>query len=248
MAIALVVKAAAGSTNSGASVTTSGVDTTGASLLVAMVSALGGATDYSLTDSKSNTWTPLTAYGTTNAHARIFYCAGGTVGSGHTFTVTSTSGTAFPSVGVLAFSGTAASPLDTSTGNTALSAGSIAPGSISPSEDNEVVVVTLAAPGTTPSLGITGGFGGGDEVEFLSSNHIKLVDAFLIQTTAAAANPTWSWTSVGRNCASAIACFKAAAAGGGVVKTINGLAIASVKTFNGLAIASVKTLNGAATQ
>ena len=38
------------------------------------------------------------------------------------------------------------------------------------------------------------------------------------------------------------------AGGGGVVKTINGLAIASVKTINGLAIGSVKTKNGAATQ
>lgn len=36
--------------------------------------------------------------------------------------------------------------------------------------------------------------------------------------------------------------------GGGVVKTINGLAYASVKTLNGLAVASVKTKNGIATQ
>lgn len=40
---------------------------------------------------------------------------------------------------------------------------------------------------------------------------------------------------------------KAAAAGGGIIKTVNGLAIASVKTVNGLAIASVKTINGQAT-
>jgi len=38
------------------------------------------------------------------------------------------------------------------------------------------------------------------------------------------------------------------AAEGAVVKTINGLALASVKTYNGLAIGSVKTINGAATQ
>lgn len=36
--------------------------------------------------------------------------------------------------------------------------------------------------------------------------------------------------------------------GAGVVKTINGLAYASVKTINGLAVASVKTWNGMATQ
>lgn len=32
--------------------------------------------------------------------------------------------------------------------------------------------------------------------------------------------------------------------GGSLIKTVNGLAVASVKTWNGLAIASVKTING----
>lgn len=45
-----------------------------------------------------------------------------------------------------------------------------------------------------------------------------------------------------------IAMEPAAGGGGGVVKTINGLAIASVKTHNGLAVASVKTINGTAYQ
>lgn len=35
-----------------------------------------------------------------------------------------------------------------------------------------------------------------------------------------------------------------AAAGGSLIKTVNGLAIANVKTINGLAIASVKSWNG----
>jgi len=39
-----------------------------------------------------------------------------------------------------------------------------------------------------------------------------------------------------------------AGAGGGVIKTLNGLAWASVKTVNGLAVGSVKTINGAAAQ
>ena len=37
-------------------------------------------------------------------------------------------------------------------------------------------------------------------------------------------------------------------ASAGVVKTVNGLAIASIKTINGLAVASVKTVNGTAYQ
>lgn len=39
-----------------------------------------------------------------------------------------------------------------------------------------------------------------------------------------------------------------AAAGGGLVKTWNGLAYASVKTINGLAVASIKTINNLASQ
>jgi len=39
-----------------------------------------------------------------------------------------------------------------------------------------------------------------------------------------------------------------AAGAAGVVKTVNGLAIASIKTINGLAVASVKTLDGVAYQ
>lgn len=42
--------------------------------------------------------------------------------------------------------------------------------------------------------------------------------------------------------------FTAPPAGGSVIKTVNGLAVASVKTINGLAVASVKTINGAAAQ
>ena len=44
-----------------------------------------------------------------------------------------------------------------------------------------------------------------------------------------------------------VGAFEYIAAGGGVIKTVNGLAFASVKTVQGLAIASVKTINGVAT-
>jgi hypothetical protein len=62
---------------------------------------------------------------------------------------------------------------------------------------------------------------------------------------------TWpasiTWERSGRNERFFIyATYTPAAAG--VVKTVNGLAIASIKTINGLAVASVKTINGAAYQ
>jgi hypothetical protein len=41
-----------------------------------------------------------------------------------------------------------------------------------------------------------------------------------------------------------ISALPAAAAAGGLIKTRNGLAWASVKTINGLANASIKTVNG----
>lgn len=39
-----------------------------------------------------------------------------------------------------------------------------------------------------------------------------------------------------------------APAAGGVIKTVNGLAIASIKTIKGTVVASVKTINGTAYQ
>jgi hypothetical protein len=160
----------------------------------------------SLADSKSNTWIPLVEYGG-GPRIRLFYCLGPTVGSGHTFTGTASGG--FPSVSVLALSGVlAASAFDAENG-----AAAVQPGSVTPSEDNEILITSLSFyPSNTVS--INSGFTISNQVDFSNGVNMGLAMAYKIQTSAGAENPTWSPSSSFTEQASAIACFKSAAASG----------------------------------
>jgi len=195
--------------------TTSSVDSTGGNLIVVAVASYEPSTAPTVSDSKGNTYNALTAQIVSGLHRiQLFYAEGATVGSGHTFTVTGS--TSYASISVNVFSGAkASSAFDQQNGA-----------------------------GSAPSaLSINGGFSTPAVVYFAGGSAYGVGSAYLIQTTATAANPAWSWTG-GSNETAAIATFKAAAAGGSLVKTVGGLAFASVKTVQGVAIASVKTING----
>ncbi len=211
MGIALLTHTAAGTSNNN-DITSSAIDTSGASLLVLGCHDFDTAALSVITDSKSNTWVPRTSYLNTGLERiTLFYAQGSiTVGSGHTFTATRT--LAYPSIYAASFSGVHATPYDTENGAASLSAAGFAPGSITPSEDNCLIISAVvtgsagtAAPYTVGSgmtlldeLGAnSGGWGGGM--------------AYKIQTSTAAINPTWSYTDTQR-AAATIASFKAAAA------------------------------------
>lgn len=198
-AIAHVATVSAGSTG-GNTVTTSGVDTTGANLIV-LVSSWFSTAAPTVSDSKSNTYTGLTARVNGTNKVQIYYCASPTVGSGHTFTLTGTS--SFPTVSATAVSGAHASPYDQETGS-----GTATPGTLTPSEDGCLVVTGAVTASSTPALS-SGGFST-TATAFAASNHMGGGISYLIQTTAAAANPTWTSTS-----ASVMASFKQSAGGGG---------------------------------
>jgi len=190
---------------------TSGIDTTGANLIVIAVSAFG-AVGLSPSDSKSNTWTALTGQVGTVAGVKLFYCLNPTVGSGHTFSY----GSGFPTVGVQAWSGAAAaSVFDVENGATGAAVTSIATGSVTPSVNDEVVVTALGlADSVTGPAAINGGFTISGQSLGNTGVRESLAMGYLVQTTAAAANPTWSgFTTDGP--AAVIASFKAAAGGGG---------------------------------
>jgi hypothetical protein len=208
MAIVLLSSTIKGSPN-GSTVTTDAIDTTGANLLVAVYS--NWATSATITDSKSgNTWTNLTGYGSAS-RIRIAYCIPSDVGTGHTFTATNN----FPSLAVFAFSGTHSSPYDAESGNSASSVTTIQPGSLTPAEDNSLVIAgasgagggTLATTGFT-TIGIAGDGG----------KCVPTAAGYLIQTTKAASNPTWTPSEAGNSGACALVVFKAA--GGGVAKPV----------------------------
>lgn len=117
--------------------TTPAIDTTGADIIFCGVVYSTGFAP-TLTDSKSNSWTPVgSAQESISNGCQLFICQGGTVGAGHTFTVTGT--TSFASVFVEAFSGSAASPTDQITGSQGNGFSRDA-GSITPSENNEIII------------------------------------------------------------------------------------------------------------
>lgn len=236
MAIAYIVGAHAASDEIA---TTSSIDTTGATLLVAVVSRANNSG--TLTDNKSNTWTALTtrSAGGFSVFTTAYHCIGGTVGSGHTFTFTTS--LQFPAICVLSFSGVSAVDGGDTGSNELFPVTSIQPGSLTPSQDNCLLVTGFgfdAAAGSTPS--INGGF---TLAEFQAFNPGFGTDtAYLIQTSAAAANPTWSWTN-SIDAAATMFTFRATAASGTLSK-VNNIALASVSHCQGIAKASLLNYNG----
>jgi hypothetical protein len=195
-----VIHTTAGSSG-GNGVTTTAIDTTGADLIVVSGAFFGTPT---LTDSEGNTWTALTVQnGSAGEQSQLFYCANPTTDAAHTFTLTGAS--TFPTIGVVAVSGAASSPFDDENGlSIGTSDTSIQPGSITPSEDGCLVVTSLTTAGGANHT-INGTYTA-SVVDNLASNHYGGGIGWNIQSTAAATNPTWSWTnSVGRT--SAIASF-----------------------------------------
>ena len=187
--------------------TTAAINTTGADLIVAAISnsaASGGGTG--LNDSKGNTWIPLTLYNGTTGAIRMWYTVPTTVGSGHTFSVNAGGALTYSGLMVAAFSGAISTPFDAQNGSFGTSTAPTA-GTITPAAANSLVVAAVQAMNTVTISAIGGGFtmltplppGGGP--------HFIGALAYLVQTTAVAANPTWT-TSASADWAAAIASFK----------------------------------------
>lgn len=197
---AFLASASAGAPLGVHNVTTSGIDTTGASLLVVVMSAYNETPV--VTDSKSNTWTDLTVYSATD-RVLLSYCIGGTVGTGHTFTVTTTAG--YPSICAASYTSTGGTPaFDKENGSGSAAVSTIQPGSVTPLNSNSLIVTGLAADQTTET--VDGGFTERESVANVAAEHIQSAFADLIQTTASAVNPTWD-TGVSGNMAANIAVF-----------------------------------------
>lgn len=206
---------------------TSPIDTTGADLLLIFISDRAASAAGVPSDSKGNTYTGLTVRNnTTNARGRWFYATGTpTVGSGHTATDTGDFGT----ITFMAFSGAhATAPFDVENGAAADSSGAtIQPGSITPNQNDSLVVVGLSE-GNTPGGGgptIDGGFSTPVYTTFNAGSSARgAAVSYLIQTTAAAANPTWTVSGV-TEYATAIAAFKPAAGGDTTPPTLSSRAV-----------------------
>ena len=218
MAWAFVSKAVAQSPDAN-NATTSGIDTTGADTLFIVACWYASIIeDVTVSDSKSNTWTALTKQSDgSNSRLRIWYAKNATVGTGHTFTVNSS--TQYGSISASAFSGGhLTTPFDTGIESGASTAGatSLAPGSVTPSENNCLLLTALGNQDSNGSTATTpSGYTGLNTVDRIAFG-LGISTAYLIQTTAGASNPSWSWTTSQRDSA-VIASFKSAAGGGGSV-------------------------------
>lgn len=217
MAIALKAFAAAVGSGNTNSVITAGIDTTGADLLVFVVSSLAGAgtLQRDTVGGNNNTYTALTAYQNGIQRLRLFYCKPTYTGAGHTFEVQN-NGPTYPAIAAFAFSGVkATSPVDQEIGLSTGSGTSAQPGSLTPSQDD---CLLIAAANVYPggSVTIDSGFSTGSGATVISSMPGAYFGggiAYKIQTTAGAENPTWSWTTSGNKLATMVSFLAAPVSG-----------------------------------
>jgi hypothetical protein len=116
------------------------------------------------------------------------------VGTGHTFTLTGS--TQLSAISVFAFSGIASNPLDVQNGANSTSGGTtFQPGSITPGTSKEVIAACFGqfAPGATAT--VNSSFTGLQQAAAVNSVNYGIAEAYLIQSTAGAVNPTFTLTA-----------------------------------------------------
>lgn len=166
----------------------------GANFLIAIVSYFGSAAT-APTDSSGNTWSagPTLNESGTGA-AAIFYVENATCTNGQSFTSTNLFA---DGIAVEAFSGvkTSSSKDQSSILNGDDSTGTIGTTSITPTQANELVVSGLIQSNGMNTLTIDGGFTVTTYQPSVPGQSVSCALAYLIQTTAAAAAPNWTFTN-----------------------------------------------------
>ena len=160
--------------------TTPSANTTGANLIVAAASGLLSGSN-TFTDSNLNIYTAIQSVSGGTTYACQSYCYNPIVGAGHT--VNFTGGSPHSAVSMMAFSGIAAAPLDKIS-----AAGAMQPGSVTPSQNNELLVCHGA--GSLNPQSIDSGFTAADNIAYHPVVNLAILAGYLIQTTAAPINPT----------------------------------------------------------
>ena len=182
--------------------TTTAYDSTAGScnFLVVLVTFQGGAATPTLSDSQSNTWNALTAYdgGASGVKILIEYAFNPSLSASHTFSVTGSSN--FPSIFVEGFSGmlTTSGVFQAGTDSGAHQAASVGttiqPGSITPGNSPALVVTGFCSTNVNAAPTVNSGFTRSDSITITGGQHYGGSFAYLIQSTAAAVNPTWTQT------------------------------------------------------
>jgi hypothetical protein len=215
--------------------TTSAINTTNANLLVAAISNGGSP---GISDSKNNTWTPLTTRTNASFQTRLYYVLSPIVGTNHTFSIT---GGSYNSLMVAAFSGISA--FDAENGADLLgSVSSFQSGSLTPANNGELIVTSIGTSNepTSGGFAIDSSFTVTDSENYDTNSQTNYAGglAYLIQASKVIVNPTWSWG--GGNAGGAVAAIAAftAASSGSSVSGNAGVAGATV-SYSGTSSGSV---------
>lgn len=209
--VAVVCHAMAAGSGGSNPATTSACNTTGSSLLIISITDFSNdCSADSVSDSKGNTWTLIVhkqAAGVTDGCLYLAWDHGGSplsVGSGHTFSVTGS----YPALEVATFSNTQVSstPLDQSNSSNSPATGTIQPGSITPTTNNQLVV-TMCGSTIAGAFSIDGSYSITDQQQYDGLTRMGGALAYIVQTTAAATNPTWT-SGISAGTVAIIASFK----------------------------------------
>ena len=186
------------------------INAVGADLIVVSVGWYPGITaDVSVTDDSSNTYVPLTKQAASEAANQLFYVLNPTVDASVVVSVTGSD--TYPSAEVLAFSGAAAAGFDQQNGAQNDAATALATGSVTPTEDNELVVCGIGhSDNSAGAVSIDGSGFTALVVAHAAGTNVGSGLARKIQTTAGAENRTWDVTNQAQ-LGVTIATFKAAA-------------------------------------
>lgn len=177
-------------TPSGSGGTSSAISTVGAILLVCGISVyVAGGAVVAPTDSQSNTWIALTSQASSETEVRLFYCISPSTSATHTFTNSSSN---FDTVAnIIAFSATAPPTFDSESG-VGGSGTTLAAGSITPSGGDNLVITSAGGNGFAAPT-VDSGFTITDAAAYSGGTNEGGSIAYLIQTSATPANPTWTW-------------------------------------------------------
>ena len=183
-----------------ATATTGAVNMSTANTLVVAVSEYSARGTVS--DSSGNTYSVAVdgGFGSATNSCVIFYKLGAAVSSSMTFTYTGSGYSPILVEGWKSSGGSGNGALDQVNSRTSTGTVSLDSGSVTPAQNNELIFSAVGGTGTSGSPTVPGLTV--DQVQqYVGGNSYSGADAYLVQTTAAAIDPTWSWASSSMNCA-----------------------------------------------
>ena len=185
----------------GITATTPPINTVGANFIV-IACGWGGAAAMTPTDSKGNSWTPLTEYSLTQTNIQFFYCFSPTTDPNHTFVLTNGIGSTFPILAVQAWSGVRAFDME-SGGTGGPSTQPVPSGPITPSNNGSLLISAEVSINSAAST-VDSGFTITDTTPNVGHG-FGIAMSYLIQGAAATVNPTWTGTGTAIQVAAAAA-------------------------------------------